>query len=126
RGADVLHIQGDGAQLPEPYVPCRVARTYDDYRELVNAALAEKRYAAGVFSAAVADYRPREAAVGKIASGRHRLALELGPTGKVIDEVRARFPDVKMISFKYQERVTHDALMAIARERLARGHCAVV
>jgi phosphopantothenoylcysteine decarboxylase / phosphopantothenate---cysteine ligase len=126
RGADVLHIQGDGARLPEPYVPCRVARTYDDYRELVTAALAEKRYAAGVFSAAVADYRPREAAVGKIASGRDRLPIELVPTVKVIDEVRERYPDLKMISFKYQERITHDALMAIARERLGRGHSAVV
>ncbi len=48
------------------------------------------------------------------------------PTAKVIDEVRARWPELKMVSFKYQEQMAHDQLIAIARERLARGHTAVV
>jgi phosphopantothenoylcysteine decarboxylase/phosphopantothenate--cysteine ligase len=126
RGADVVYIQGDGAVRPPGYVPVQVARTYDEYRELVAATLATKRFAAGVFSAAVADYRPRDVVAGKIASGKDRLTLELVPTVKVIDEVRARHPELKMISFKYQEQISHDALIAIARDRLARGHSAVV
>jgi phosphopantothenoylcysteine decarboxylase/phosphopantothenate--cysteine ligase len=34
RGADVIHIQGDGALKPQPFIPCRVAGTYD-YRAVV-------------------------------------------------------------------------------------------
>jgi len=126
RGADVLYVQGDGAVRPPRHVPFCVARTYDEYRSLVSESLQKKRYVAGIFSAAVADYRPKEAAIGKIPSGSSHLSLELVPTVKVIDEVRERFPSLKMVSFKYQERLTHEELMAIARERLGRGHSAVV
>jgi len=49
-------------------------------------------YTAGIFSAAVADYQPSKVVDGKIPSGSKRLSLELVPTAKVIDEVRARFP----------------------------------
>jgi phosphopantothenoylcysteine decarboxylase / phosphopantothenate---cysteine ligase len=126
RGADVLYVQGDGAVRPPHHVPHCVARTYDEYRAIVNKELAAKSYAVGVFSAAVADYRPREATQGKIRSGKAELSLDLVPTVKVIDEVRERFPKVKMVSFKYQERLSHEELMAIAKERLGRGHDAVV
>jgi phosphopantothenoylcysteine decarboxylase/phosphopantothenate--cysteine ligase len=126
RGADVLYVQGDGAVRPPEHVPHRIARTYDQYRTLVHELLDAKPYAAGVFSAAVADYRPRQEAEGKIPSGKDRLALDLVPTAKVIDEVRARFPRLRMVSFKYQERLSHEELMTIARDRLGRGHRAVV
>ena len=126
RGADVLYIQGDGAVRPPAYVPHRVARTYDEYRTAVSESLRARPYAAGIFSAAVADYRPREAVVGKIPSGASELRIDLVPTVKVIDEVREHFPDLAMISFKYQERLTHEELMAIARDRIGRGHSAVV
>ena len=45
-------------------------------------------YEAGVFSAGVADYRPAEAAPGKIPSGQEQLTLTLVPTVKVIEEAR--------------------------------------
>jgi phosphopantothenoylcysteine decarboxylase/phosphopantothenate--cysteine ligase len=35
-------------------------------------------------------------------------------------------PQLGLISFKYQEGVTHEALMQIAHDRLQRGHLAVV
>lgn len=126
RGAEVVHIQGDGAIRPQPFVPCEVARTYDEYRAKVGEALARTGAFAGVFSAAVADYRPESVAEGKIPSGGALRTLSLVPTVKVIDEVRDRFPDLAMVSFKYQEDVSHEELMAIVRERLSRGHSAVV
>ncbi len=126
RGADVVYVRGEGSVTPPAYVPTRTARVYDEYREIVGATLASRPFRAGVFSAAVADYRPREVATGKIPSGKDKLAIELVPTAKVIDEVRARWPELRMVSFKYQEQMGHDQLMGIARERLARGHAAVV
>lgn len=126
RGADVTHIQGDGALRPEPFVPCRIARTYDEYREAVSEVIAETGAVAGIFSAAVADYRPAEVVEGKIPSGGALRSIALVPTVKIIDEVKARFADLVMVTFKYQEGVSHERLMEIARERLSRGHSAVV
>ena len=67
----------------------------------------------------MADYKPREVAPGKIPSGGALQSLELVPTEKVIDLVRERFPDIPMVSFKYQENIDHDELMRIAKARVA-------
>ena len=36
------------------------------------------------------------------------------------------FPDLYLVSFKYQEQVSHEALMEIARDRLKLGYSAIV
>ena len=65
RGADVLLLHGDGA-LPVPeHLPHQVASTYDDYRRLVHEHLDRGGVRAGIFSAAVADYRPAEVLPGR-------------------------------------------------------------
>lgn len=124
RGAEVMLIHGDGAFPVPAELPHRIARTYQDYRAMVHDELAATPYRAGVFSAAVADYRPVEVAEGKIPSGQ-KLTLELVPTAKIIDEVRTRQPDLHMVTFKYQETVEHDELMSIASKRLERFECVV-
>ena len=126
RGADVRLIHGGGVAQPPAHLPYQVAATFDDYVRLILAALAERPYVAGVFSAAVADYRPAQVLPGKTPSGGALQTLALVPTLKVIEEVRRQFPALRLVSFKYQEDVTHEELLAIAAERLARGHAAVV
>jgi phosphopantothenoylcysteine decarboxylase/phosphopantothenate--cysteine ligase len=119
RGADSHFILGDGAWRPARWMPVEVARTYDDYRDQVLAQV-QRGYAAGVFSAGVADYRPRAAVGGKIPSGQASLPLELVPTEKIIDRVRAADPRLFLVSFKYLEGVSHEQLLAEARRRLDR------
>ena len=80
--------------------------------------LGRKPHAAGVFSAGVADYAPREVKTGKTPSGDDDWPLTLSPVPKVIDEVRAAFPELDMVTFKYQEGMSHEELMMIARARL--------
>jgi phosphopantothenoylcysteine decarboxylase/phosphopantothenate--cysteine ligase len=63
---------------------------------------------------------------GKVASGGALKSIPLVPTPKVIDQVRAQFPNLHMVTFKYQEQVSHDALIDIALKRLQRGYQAVV
>lgn len=125
RGADAFLVQGRASWTPPEWLPGSIAETYDDYLTQVLAAL-DTGYAAGVFTAAVADYRPRDVAPGKIASGGALTSLELVPTQKVIQVVRARHPDLHMVTFKYEEGLDHDALLAIAARRLAAGFQAVV
>jgi phosphopantothenoylcysteine decarboxylase/phosphopantothenate--cysteine ligase len=125
RGAKVLLVHGDGAYKPPKHLPYTIARTYEDYREIVNQELSNGQYKLGIFSAAVSDYRPVEVQEGKIPSGVLK-GIELVPTVKVIKEVRERHPELKMLSFKYQENISHDDLMSIAQERLGNGDVAVI
>ncbi|MEM8996383.1 MAG: bifunctional phosphopantothenoylcysteine decarboxylase/phosphopantothenate--cysteine ligase CoaBC [Acidobacteriota bacterium] len=117
RGADVALVHGDGALQPPEHLPHVVARTFDEYRASVHGLLAEGDFRAAIFSAAVADYRPKEVQAGKIPSGRE-LTIELEPTEKVIGEVRTAHPALHMVTFKYQEQVSHKELMDIANHRL--------
>lgn len=45
---------------------------------------------------------------------------------KVIAKVRETYPDLQMVTFKYEENVSHERLIEIARERLEQGYEAVV
>jgi len=126
RGANVQFILGKTGLVPPSYIECTRARNFDEYRDAVLEALAKGDYACGIFSAAVSDYKPREVAEGKIPSGGALKSLDLVPTEKVIDLVRKRFPDVPMVSFKYQENIDHEELMQIAQSRVDKGHLAVV
>jgi phosphopantothenoylcysteine decarboxylase/phosphopantothenate--cysteine ligase len=126
RGAEVLLILGEGSRQPPPYLPHEIAHTYDEYRALVLDTLAQQPYRFGIFSAAVADYRPETVYSGKLPSGSARQTINLVPTAKVIEEVKQKFPNLYLVSFKYQEQVSHEVLMAIARERLKLGYQAVV
>jgi phosphopantothenoylcysteine decarboxylase / phosphopantothenate---cysteine ligase len=125
RGAKVKLIHGQGSYSPPDYLPHQVVATYDEYVTQVMAEL-EHHYRYGIFSAAVADYRPVDIFPGKIASGGALSRLELTPTPKVIAEVKAKFPNLGMITFKYQENVAHTELISIAETRLHQGYQMVV
>jgi phosphopantothenoylcysteine decarboxylase/phosphopantothenate--cysteine ligase len=119
RGADSALILGDGAWRPRSWIPVEIARTYDDYKAKVLEHVATQPDF-GIFSAGVADYRPRTAAQGKLPSGQKDLRLELEPTEKVIDLAVAAAPSMFTVSFKYQEKLSRDELLGIARARLDR------
>jgi phosphopantothenoylcysteine decarboxylase/phosphopantothenate--cysteine ligase len=118
RGADSHLVLGDGAWHPASWIPLEIAPSYDEYKEKVLAhARAQPSF--GIFSAGVADYRPRAAVQGKIPSGRTDLKLELEPTEKIIDLAVAAAPSMFTVSFKYQEGISRDELLEIARKRLS-------
>lgn len=80
RGAEVRFVLGNGGWRPPSWLPCTLDASYDDYRRLTLEVVAGG-LAAGIFSTAVADYRPRLAVAGKITSGLGHLELELEPAG---------------------------------------------
>jgi len=131
RGADSHLILGGGAYRPPDWLPHEMVATYDDYLERVMAMLGEgadngSGFEAGVFSAAVADYRPKEVLEGKTPSGGALQTLELVPTKKVTREVAQAFPKLHRVTFKYEEGVSHEELIDIAHRRVEDGHGAVV
>lgn len=124
-GAEVHWIHGRSSLTPPAWLRPQTIDSYDEYREAVLQLLTYRDCRAAVFSAAVADYRPTPVA-GKIPSGARQLSLELVPTAKVIQEVRAGFPELEMVTFKFEAGLDHHALMEIARQRLEAGYQAVV
>lgn len=126
RGANA-HLLLAGGKLQAPaWLPHTCVATYDEYFAAVMQRLSQVPTSCGIFSAAVADYRPEKVVEGKIPSGGAWKELKLVPTRKVIDEVRRSYPKLSMVSFKYQEQMQHEALIEIARERLKRGDKLVV
>ena len=125
RGANVQLVLGKGSLESPSFLRAKVVSDYDEYKDFVLSYVKDERPEIGVFSAAVADYKPREYFPGKIPSGTMR-AIELVGTEKVIDLAREISPEMKMVSFKYQENMTHEELIRIGHARLARGHAAVV
>ncbi|HHP7231051.1 MAG TPA: phosphopantothenoylcysteine decarboxylase [Xenococcaceae cyanobacterium] len=126
RGAAVKLICGQGGYTAPEYLPHREIFTYSEYKAIVLAELASKQYKYGIFSAAVADYEPDTVFPGKIPSGDALQTINLVPTTKVIAEVRDSFPDLYMVTFKYQENIDREQLMAIAHARLQQGYQMVV
>ncbi|MDD7970246.1 phosphopantothenoylcysteine decarboxylase [Roseinatronobacter alkalisoli] len=120
RGADVELLLGDGAWRPSAPMQVTIARTYDDYRDMVLDRVGKGLFA-GVFSAGVADYRPTQVVDGKIVSGAGEYPLMLAPTEKVIDLAMAANPQMHTVAFKYLEKVTEEELIRVAAKRLDRA-----
>jgi phosphopantothenoylcysteine decarboxylase/phosphopantothenate--cysteine ligase len=124
RGADAELLLGDGAWRPRAPMPLAIARTYDAYRDMVLERVQAGLFA-GVFSAGVADYRPKTVVDGKIVSGAAEYPLLLEPTEKVIDLAMAANPAMHTIAFKYLEKVSEDELVRVAAKRLDRARLVV-
>lgn len=124
RGAEAELILGDGAWRPKTPMPITITRTFDEYRDTV-VARAKSGLWAGIFSAGVADYRPKQAISGKISSGQSSLLLDLEPTEKVIDLAMNAGGAMHAIAFKYLEGVSEEELIRVASKRLDRASLVV-
>ncbi len=124
-GAEVKLLLGDtGMPVPE-YLDVRYHSDFAQYRENTLSALTEQKYDGGIFSAAVADFQPKEVYPGKFPS-ENELHLDFTHTPKVIKEVRERFPELYMVTFKYEEGISKEGLLEIARGRVQSGFQMVV
>ena len=119
-GADVELLLGEGSNPAPEYLNTNIFQTFTDYRTQVFNYLQNKSFDWGIFSAAAADFQPESVFEGKLSSKLRKLTLELLPTKKIIDEVKKRFPDLKMITFKYEENITHEELISVGKERLSK------
>ena len=78
-----------------------------------------------VSAAAISDYTV-EAADEKIRSGQDRLTIELEPTPKLIDTVRADHPGLPIVGFKVESAGGDEGLLARARDLIDRVDLAFV
>ncbi|MBF0278551.1 MAG: bifunctional phosphopantothenoylcysteine decarboxylase/phosphopantothenate--cysteine ligase CoaBC [SAR324 cluster bacterium] len=120
QGAQVHLVLGRDSHAAPPYLDQSLIETYDDYVETIEKLLHHQDFAAGIFTAAVADYRPETIFSGKIPSGQLH-SIKLTSTEKVIQRIHADFPDLFMVTFKYEEKVSHEELLEIVQARLNQG-----
>lgn len=125
-GAQVHWIHGPSPLVQPAWLPSIQIHHFAEYRQTVQHVLQYQDCEAAIFSAAVADYEAETVAAGKLPSGGALQEIRLKPTPKVIQEVRQAFPDLTLISFKFEAGVSHEQLMQIARQRLTQGSNAVV
>lgn len=124
RGADVMLLQSYSGIRPPKYIKSILHQNYDEYKK--NCLNCPENFEYGIFSAAVADYKPKEKVEGKIPSKGAITSIELINTEKVIDLVMDKAPDLKLISFKYEEGKSFADLASIACNRIFKGHHRVV
>ena len=117
KGADVDLILGEGSKDAPEYLNTKNVKTFVDYRKNVLNSFQSKSFDWGIFSAAVADFQPESAYDGKLSS-KEKLTMEFFPTEKLIDRVRKKYPTLKMVTFKYEENISHEELISIAQKRL--------
>ena len=119
-GADVSLVQ-DG-----PEVPYGTVHRVESAAEMTAVAVELAPDAdALVSAAAISDYTI-EAADEKLRSGRDSLTLELEPTPKLIDAVRADHPDLPIVGFKAESAGEDEQLLARARDVQERTDLAFV
>lgn len=115
-GYDVsLLIYKSGIQIPD-YLNVVYHKTYEEYYKNVFTELNEREYDAAIFSAAVSDYIPDRKHEGKLPSDI-KLEINFKPTKKIIKEVREKYPDLFMVTFKHEANISEERLFKIARER---------
>jgi phosphopantothenoylcysteine decarboxylase/phosphopantothenate--cysteine ligase len=113
RGADVTLVH-DGPEVP--YAETLAVESAAEMLEAVSSVAADAD--AVVSAAAIGDYTV-ETADEKIRSGQE-LTLELEPTPKLIDSVRADHPDLPIVGFKLETAGDDAAMVEAARETLER------
>ena len=83
--------------------------------QLLDKELKNKKYAAVIHTAAVADYQPKEIIHRKVSSGRRSWKINLIPTKKLINNLKIYQPDLFTVGFKFQPDVNKDKLIAKGR-----------
>jgi len=120
RGAEVVVVH-DGPDLPWARTEHATSAT-----EMLDAVLEHAPSAdALVSAAAISDYTV-ETADEKIRSGQDGLTLELEPTPKLLDSVRADHPELPMVGFKAETSGDDDTIHRKARELQRRVDLAFV
>jgi phosphopantothenoylcysteine decarboxylase/phosphopantothenate--cysteine ligase len=117
RGAEVVLVSGPSGQTPPPGAVFVPVETAEEMREAVLQHLAAATIV--VKAAAVADYRPREAARAKIRSKQEALTLALQPTPDILKEVGARKGEQFVVGFAAETRdVTRNAREKLEAKRV--------
>ncbi|MGQ4833581.1 MAG: bifunctional phosphopantothenoylcysteine decarboxylase/phosphopantothenate--cysteine ligase CoaBC [Candidatus Asgardarchaeia archaeon] len=122
RGADVTLVLGPTeASLPRQIKVIHVTSANEMYTAVMNE-LSSKQYDIFISSAAVADYTPSKKATSKIRSGSEVLSIELKSTPKIIREAKRNFPNLYVVGFKAEHKLSNKQLIEISLSKIREYH----
>ena len=98
--------------------------TFDEYRTELLALINKTNPDVVILSAAVSDYGI-DYVDGKIRS-KNALKLQLIPLSKVINEIKKKYPMVKLVGFKLLVNSTKEELISAAVESIEKHNCEFV
>jgi len=124
----LLYGPGQHPVTAEDERQLRVIRftTFDDLHCRLREQLAAHAYTGLIQAAAVSDYRPAEAAAGKLDSASAELCLRLVRTPKLIDEVKRLDPEIVLVAFKLTAGQPRDEMIRTAQELRSRAGAELV
>lgn len=110
RGSRVKAIYGPGEVKPPPYIDRIEVQTTEDFLRETLKELETEAYEAAIFAAAILDFKPETRIEGKVRSGVE-WNIKLKPTVKVVEEVRRRYPELKIVAFKLEYKTPKEKMV---------------
>ncbi|HSW96795.1 MAG TPA: bifunctional phosphopantothenoylcysteine decarboxylase/phosphopantothenate--cysteine ligase CoaBC [Candidatus Saccharimonadales bacterium] len=115
RGSEILLLRAKNAVKSRYHIAEKTFDTTEELLELVQEH--SKDYDYFYHTAAVSDFTLVEQIKGKISSDK-AITLSLQPQIKVVDQIKKRNKNIKLIAFKAEYNLTEEKLIDKAREKL--------
>jgi phosphopantothenoylcysteine decarboxylase/phosphopantothenate--cysteine ligase len=121
-GHDVALLRGEGSARPQQVQDCEKFSSCADLLAKLQTRLGTDTYDAVVMTAAVADYRPDTAQVGKIRSDSAELAIRLVRNPKILPQLKSMSKrPLRVIGFKFTVGASLDERRAAVLAQWASG-----
>ena len=117
RGAHCILVSGPTNLTPPEGCEYISVETTEDMLNTVTTQLKEKNVDVFIGAAAVADWKMKRKAKGKLPSSQ-KFSIELSPTEKIIEKVKKHSPATVLVSFKAEYGLNEEQLTAKSYERL--------
>lgn len=123
--ADITLLQGPVTHLFES-TSVKIIR-YSFFDELAQSLKSElkKRYDCVIHAAAVSDFKPKEKFSHKLSS-RKCIRLDLVPTPKLINTIKAKRPKTFLVGFKLESFMDHAMAVHETKELFSKAKCDLV
>jgi phosphopantothenoylcysteine decarboxylase/phosphopantothenate--cysteine ligase len=127
RGAEVALVYGPGIAIPPSGAHTISVESSQQMYDAVVSELKSKNYDVVIAAAAVADWMPKRRSRSKVPTGtKAELTLELKPTPKIIDAIKQVCPDVFLVAFKAESKLSDEELVKRAYDRLRKAHADLI
>jgi len=118
-GAEVTVVYGKGSVEPKSGIKIINADTAESMKNAVEKELSVTKYDMMFAASAVGDWKPVEMCKEKISTrDNKKLVVELVPTPKIIDEIKAKFQDIFLVAFRALHDLSEDELLSDGKHRM--------
>ncbi|WXG40061.1 MAG: bifunctional phosphopantothenoylcysteine decarboxylase/phosphopantothenate--cysteine ligase CoaBC [Candidatus Freyarchaeum deiterrae] len=122
RGAEVTMVYGPGDIEPPPLAKVISVESTQDMLDAVVSSLKRKHYDVMISSAAVSDFAPDKKIDAKTPSSKEEFMVRLVSLPKIIDQVRDVAPNIFLVGFKAEYKLSEEQLMSSALNKIKKAN----